>query len=77
MGKNFRLSAPVITETEETISEKGVNESSVKKIPAGTLLFSFKLTVGKVGIAGKELYTNEAIAALQGAGDEFVRKSTG
>ena len=53
-----------IYDTDEKISDKGVEKSSVKKIGKGTLLFSFKLTVGKVTITGEELYTNEAIAAL-------------
>lgn len=54
----------IITDTEEKITDEGIKKSSTKKIPIGTLLFSFKLTIGRVGFAGKELYTNEAIAAL-------------
>ncbi|MEO9277370.1 MAG: restriction endonuclease subunit S, partial [Nitrososphaera sp.] len=46
------------------ITDEGVENSNVKKLPKGTLLFSFKLTVGKVCMAGKDLYTNEAIAGL-------------
>lgn len=36
----------------------------MRLIPKGTLLFSFKLTIGKMAFAGTDLYTNEAIAAL-------------
>jgi hypothetical protein len=53
-----------IDDTEEKISDEGIHNSSAKKIASGTLLFSFKLTVGKTAIAGKDLFTNEAIAAL-------------
>ena len=53
-----------ITETDETLTDEGVAKSNVKQIPKGTVLLSFKLSVGKVGIASADLYTNEAIAAL-------------
>ena len=33
-------------------------------MPSGTVLMSFKLSIGKVAIAGVDLYTNEAIAGL-------------
>ncbi|MDD5584331.1 MAG: restriction endonuclease subunit S, partial [Candidatus Omnitrophica bacterium] len=53
-----------ISDTDEKITDKGVAGSSVKLLPKGTLLFSFKLTIGKVAIAKKKLYTNEAIAGI-------------
>ncbi len=54
----------VIFDTNEKINDLGVENSNVKLVKAGTLLFSFKLSVGKTAIAGNDMYTNEAIAAL-------------
>lgn len=51
-----------ISKTKEYISKTGALSSNVKLIPAGSLLMSFKLTVGKVAINTVELYCNEAIA---------------
>lgn len=51
-----------IYETKEHISDKAANNIAV--IPKGTILLSFKLTLGKTAIAGNDLYTNEAIANL-------------
>ncbi|RYY91033.1 MAG: hypothetical protein EOO15_00395 [Chitinophagaceae bacterium] len=53
-----------ITSTAEKLSDEGVANSNCKRITKGSLLFSFKLTVGKVAFAGSDLYTNEAIAAF-------------
>ena len=54
--------AGIISDSKEYISEAGASRSKIVK--AGTLLLSFKLTLGRLAIAGKDLYTNEAIAAL-------------
>lgn len=58
------LNDGVITYTKETISELGASASRSRLLSAGTILFSFKLTIGKMGIAGKDLYTNEAIVGV-------------
>lgn len=61
-----------ITSTERTITDAGVAKSSVKRVPKGTVLLSFKLSIGKVAIAGCDLYTNEAIAALVPRDDRIL-----
>jgi type I restriction-modification system DNA methylase subunit/restriction endonuclease S subunit len=53
-----------IYDTKEKITDLGVQKSNVKLFKAGTVLFSFKLSIGKTAIAGKPLYTNEAIAGI-------------
>jgi len=53
-----------ITETNETLTDEGLRVSNVKKLPAETVMVSFKLSIGKTAIAGMPLYTNEAIAGL-------------
>lgn len=58
------LNGNIITDTKEKITVEGVKNSNTKLIPKGTVLLSFKLSVGKVAIAGIDLYTNEAIAAF-------------
>lgn len=58
------MQGQIITDTKEKITDEAIATSNVKLIPTGTTLLSFKLSIGKVAIAGKDLYTNEAIAAL-------------
>ena len=58
------MNGQIITDTKEKITDEGVKHSNVKLIPKGTTLLSFKLSIGKTAIAGADLYTNEAIAAL-------------
>ena len=54
----------LIEKTKETITEKAIKETNIYLVEKGTVLFSFKLSIGKIGIAQTSLYTNEAIAAL-------------
>lgn len=58
------LRAKVLTSTDERLTNLGVAHSNAKLVMAGSVLLSFKLTLGRVAIAGTNLYTNEAIAAL-------------
>lgn len=54
----------LIRTTKEKITSLGVSESGSRLIPAGTVLLSFKLSIGKVSVAEIDTFTNEAIAAL-------------
>ncbi len=52
----------IVVDSKEYVSESGAK--SCKLVPKGTLLVSFKLTLGRLAFAGCDLFTNEAIAAL-------------
>ena len=55
----------IVTETKEKISEYSLSEYfNSCTSPAGTLIMSFKLTVGKVSILGVDAIHNEAIISI-------------
>lgn len=51
-----------ISDSSEYVSDNAVPK--MKLVKANTLLMSFKLTIGRCAITKRELFTNEAIAAL-------------
>ena len=53
-----------IWHTKEEITQNAIEKVKCRLIPRGTLLFSFKLTIGKMAFAARNFYTNEAIAGL-------------
>ncbi len=53
-----------IDRTKEKITDKGVKESGIKIVPKGTVIMSFKLSIGKTAITAGDMYTNEAIMAF-------------
>ena len=52
----------IVVDSKEYVSDKGA--AICKLVPKGTLLVSFKLTLGRLAFAGHDVFTNEAIAAL-------------
>jgi len=54
----------LIEATKEQITALAIRETNIRMVKKGTVLFSFKLSIGKIGIAQRDIYTNEAIAAL-------------
>lgn len=53
-----------ISSSKEKISDLAIKDTGIKIVPKGTVIMSFKLSVGKVGIANSDLYSNEAIMAF-------------
>jgi type I restriction enzyme S subunit len=53
-----------LTTTSECITSQAAKELNCRLVSPGTVLLSFKLSIGKVGIASVPMYTNEAIAHL-------------
>lgn len=60
-----------VSSSKENITDLAVKPQ--KLLPKDTLLFSFKLSIGKVAITEKPLFTNEAIAGLI-VEDPIIRK---
>lgn len=56
------LNNGVVTSTASTITEAGLSSSSAKVVPTGTLLVAMYGSIGKLGIAGIPMATNQAIA---------------
>ena len=53
-----------ISTTKEEITDAGISRSGIKVVPKGTVIMSFKLSIGKTAIAAEDMYTNEAIMAF-------------
>lgn len=53
-----------IENTAEKITATAVDGSGIKIIPKNTVIMSFKLSIGKVAITSKEMYSNEAIMSF-------------
>ena len=66
------LNGGYIYDTYEKITDLGVDNSSVKLFKKDTILFSFKLSIGKTAIVGNPLYTNEAIAGILSKNDNLL-----
>jgi type I restriction enzyme S subunit len=53
-----------VFDTSRKITAKGANVFGYEPLPAGTLIMSFKLTIGKISVLRLPAYHNEAIVSL-------------
>jgi len=51
-----------LASTAEFLTHEAIKKFNIRLVPAGTVMMSFKLTVGRISIADVEMATNEAIA---------------
>lgn len=58
------MDSKYVFDSKEQVTDLAVDECRMKIVPKNTVVMSFKLTIGRLGITDKELYTNEAIAAF-------------
>jgi type I restriction enzyme S subunit len=56
------LNDGLVLDTAGAITETGLAESSARVVPAGTVLIAMYGSIGKLGIAGIDMATNQAIA---------------
>lgn len=54
----------VIYESKRKITQQAVKETNLKSFPAGTVLLSSRAPIGKVAIAGTEMYCNQGFKNL-------------
>ena len=52
-------------DTQESITDIAVAESGIKIVPKGTIIMSFKLSIGRTAATSEDIYTNEAIMAFR------------
>lgn len=53
-------------DTSEYITDYAIADSGIKAVSKGTIIMSFKLSIGRTAITSEDLYTNEAIMAFAG-----------
>lgn len=65
------LKSRIVSNTAESITALGARNSNVKLVPCGTIMMSFKLSLGRIAFAGRDIYTNEAIASFEVGTDKI------
>ena len=67
-----RITDVFVINTEKTITNAGLNNSSTKLLPVGTTIISARGTVGRLAMVGQEMAMNQSCYGLCGkAGDAY------
>ena len=73
--KDMGNTGKYISQTSEFLTVDAIKKFNIPIIPAGTLLMSFKLTVGRLGFTEYDMCSNEAIAQLPIKDPDMVDKN--
>ena len=73
--KDIGNTGKYISQTSELLTMDAISKFNIPIIPAGTLLMSFKLTVGRLGFTEYDMCSNEAIAQLPIKDPDIVDKN--
>jgi len=68
------LKSPVIFDTERKINEKGLNNSSARMLPEGTILLTSRATVGLLAISAVPITTNQGFISIVCSEDKSIVK---
>ena len=73
--KDMGNTGKYISQTSESLTMDAISKFNIPIIPEGTLLMSFKLTVGRLGFTKYDMCSNEAIAQLPIKAPDIVDKN--
>lgn len=54
----------IVDDSKIKLTSEAIKDANIIKTPKGSLLYSFKLSIGKMAFANCDLYTNEAILSI-------------
>lgn len=67
------LNDGIVYEAKESLTPAGIDHSSAKVVPPGTVFIAMYGSIGKLGVAGKEMCTSQAIAFARPHSDALDR----